>query len=128
MTNETIVIQGIVDVSSTLSEEELGQTLDFCAAAFEPTDAAEMDNVLRKVVLNGEKATNDKLGQIADSSHGMFSVEEQRVLSHIRARTAMKIEALPVTDLDNLGTDVILGMRANLQRGNLGLVAATSPS
>ena len=126
MTNKTIVIQGTVDVNSTISEEELGQTLDFCAAAFEPTDAAEMNSVLQKIVPNGEITTNDKLRQAADPTPGTLSVEEQHVLSHIRARTAMKIAALPQTDLDNFSTDVLLGMRSNLERGNLGLVAVAS--
>lgn len=109
-------------MSSNLSHHELAQTLDFCAAAFDETQPEEKESVLRKVVSNGENimGDSDNLKQCGDAYEKIFSSEELRVVNHIRARDIMDTKS--TFDLDNFGTDVIDGMRVNLQRGKLGLV------
>lgn len=64
--------------------------------------------------------TCDKTPRGSDEDGDIFSTKEPRVVDHIRARTAMDTKS--TFGLDNFGTDVIDGMRINLQRGELGLV------
>ncbi len=120
MAAETTVIQGTADVSNKLSQYELAQTLDFCASAFDHTQPEEKEYVLQKVMSNGGSIMDDKLKEVADAYQKSLSTEELRVINHIRARSM--IDTKSTFDLDNFGTDVINGMRVNLQRGNLGLV------
>jgi len=124
MADELIVIQGTADVSSKLAQKELGQTLDFCAAAFNETQPEEKEHVLEKLMSNGKSLMDDTLNTSRDEPHKNFSSGEVRVINNIRARHI--IDTKSSAGLDNFGVDVIDGMMVNLQPGKLGLVKAAS--
>ncbi|KIM95580.1 hypothetical protein OIDMADRAFT_133494 [Oidiodendron maius Zn] len=114
------IIQGTVDVGSKISQSELTEVLNFCAAAFDHTQPEEKEHILRKFAFNRVNIIGDNLRQSTDEYEDSHSLEELRVLTHIRARDAM--DTRTTFDLDNFSTDIINGMRVNLQRGELGLV------
>ena len=118
--DEAIVIQGTVDVGSKISQSELTEVLNFCAAAFDHTQPEEKEHILRKFAFNRVNMIGDNLRKSADEYEDSHSLEELRVLTHIRARDAM--DTRTTFDLDNFSTDIINGMRVNLQRGELGLI------
>jgi len=123
---EISVIQGTVDVSNKVSQNELVETLDFCSAAFDETQPEIKSAVLQKISSDGVDIMGQKLNtrgiltQTTEAYQNNFTAEELRAIEHIRARNAMGTQR--TFDLDNFGTDVINGMRLNLQRGTLGLV------
>ena len=107
-------------MGSSLSQDELTQTLNFCAAAFDQTQPEERESALQKLTSMGENITDGHLKNNVNIYKENFSQEELRVISHIRARRVMDTKS--TFSLDNFSTDVIDGMRVNLQRGKLGLV------
>jgi hypothetical protein len=120
--DQLAVIQGTADVSGKLSQKELGETLDFCAAAFDETQPEEKDRVLKEIMANG-KGVMDKAFTPRDEVQKSFHSEELRVIDNIRARHVLDIKSSG--KLDNFSVDVIDGMKVNLQRGKLGLVKVT---
>lgn len=122
--DELIVIQGAADVSRKLSQKELGQTLDFCAAAFDETKPEEKEQILEKLMSNGKNVMDDTMNASRDEWQKSFCSEELRVINNIRARHIIDIKSS--AGLHNFGADVIHGMMVNLQPGKLGLVRVTS--
>jgi hypothetical protein len=107
-------------VGGKLSQNELIETLDFCASAFDPAQPEEKERILQKLKSNGENINGHGLKESTQSYQDNFSIEEQRVINQMRARKAIDIKS--TFDLDNFSTDVIDGMKVNLQRGMLCLV------
>lgn len=120
------VIQGTADVSGKLTQAEISKTVDFCFHAFEPAAREEREDVLRKlegIRLNGSGSTDAKAKESVEELEAALSADELRILTTIRARQMIRSE--DTMNIDSFSADVIDGMAANLQRGDLGLVNAT---
>ncbi|KAF6842711.1 hypothetical protein CMUS01_02839 [Colletotrichum musicola] len=109
------IIQGTADTAakSTLSQDELNKTLEFCAHAFEPVHP----EVNREKIAEAAQAVPDGSGYNPD-----MSPEEENAVKHIRARKMMRTE--DTMNINTFGTDSILGFVPHLVRGSLGLKRA----
>lgn len=122
------VIQGTADTSEKLTHTDIAQVLDFCSSAFEPTHPEEREAVLAKVAA-ANAGSIDPLAQElyeakANAVHANFTEEEKLVVNHMKARSMLRTE--DTMHIRNWGLDVINGMAPRLERGRLGLVAATA--
>ncbi len=120
-----LVIQGTVDTSRKLTQNEISKTVDFCFSAFQPAAREEREAVLRKVEgisINDSGSAQAKTKQGVDLEASL-SADELRILNTIRARQMIRSE--DTINIDNFNTDTIDGMVPNLKRGALGL--ATPP-
>ena len=125
-----LVIQGIVDSTSTVSAEELSETIDFCAKGWTNVQPEQRAAVLQKVAssvpsepnatADGE-APNEKTQNIMESRESL-DPEEERALDYIRARQIMRTE--DSLHIGNFSTDAIDGLTPHLERGNLTLLKA----
>ena len=132
----TMDVNGQISGRPRLSQEELSKTLQFCSHAFDPTLHEERKVLLDK--LNQQKKevevrTNLNTDLLADASdkirniqaekkrafNAQLSEEEMRVLKHVKAREMMRTE--DTMNISGFRTDIIDGLRARLERGNLGL-------
>lgn len=105
------MIQGIADVDSKLSQEELKKTLEFCSNAFEPVKPEDRSSMLEK--LGSDPSTTYQVD---------LSPQQRTVVDHIRARQMMRTE--DTMNISSFGTDAINGFVPNLKKGDLGLVPA----
>ena len=125
-----LVIQGIVDTTSTVSAEELSETIDFCAKGWANVQPEQRAAVLQKVAssvpterkapADGE-APNDKTQTIKELRESL-DPEEKRALDYIRARQMMRTE--DSLHIGNFSTDAIDGLTPHLERGSLTLLKA----
>ena len=110
-----------------MTQAELNKTLDFCAYAFDPSTPEERIEILKKSSNVGiQKLATAAEGTYDEKSelfHANLSSEEERLVKRIRARKMMRME--DSVGIDSFRTDVIDGFAPVLQRGKLGLVAAT---
>ncbi|KAI4120885.1 MAG: hypothetical protein LQ338_006702 [Usnochroma carphineum] len=117
------VIQGTAD-SSAVSHDELGQTIEFCAKAWRSVQPEERTTMLRKMattcsIESGTEMSHDQYQKSLELMRRSADPEEQRVLDHMLARGMLRVE-----DSRNFGsftTDIINGLKPNLERGNLTL-------
>ncbi|TRM69173.1 hypothetical protein BD626DRAFT_473188 [Schizophyllum amplum] len=134
------VIQGDADVGIRLSEDELQQSLDFCAHLFNPTTpeqhaalarggeiASDLLDVNKPVV--GRAALDEALhvsssgsARIDERGHDGrergYEEEAKLVLDKINARRVVQ----PEYAISNMEQEAIGGYAVRLQRGSLGLV------
>ncbi|KAL8794417.1 MAG: hypothetical protein Q9195_003004 [Heterodermia aff. obscurata] len=114
------IIQGTVDSTSTVSHDELSQTIDFCAHGFDAVRPEQRAAVLQKLdsaLQNGASHEN-----IIQAMRDSLDLEEQRVMDYIRARQILRTE--DSMHIDNFTTDVIDGLAPRLERGHLTLERA----
>lgn len=116
------VIQGTAELGShkqTLSQEELNNTLDFCAHAFAPVQPGDHDVVLAKVEARRASNTgNAVVGAMHDRNDNLTG-EEERVLKYINARKMMRTD--DTMGISNFAADVVGGLKMRMEVGNLGL-------
>ncbi|ETS03176.1 non-heme halogenase [Trichoderma reesei RUT C-30] len=104
------IIQGIADVDTKLSKEELKKTLEFCSNAFEPVKPEDRSSML------------EQLGKCPNTAYQVdLSPDQRTVVDHIRARQMMRTE--DTMNISSFGTDSINGFVPKLKTGDLGLVA-----
>ncbi|KAJ5834970.1 FAD/NAD(P)-binding domain-containing protein [Penicillium robsamsonii] len=113
------IIQGTADVKNNLTPAEISQTIDFCMKAFHPAPKEQRENISDKLA-NGAAAGSSSANPAL--SEQTLSAEEQRILTTMRARNAIRTEDL--IHIDNFSVDVVDGMVPHLKRGELGLVDA----
>ena len=114
-------------MNGKLTQAEISKTVDFCFHAFQPTAPKEREAVLRKLEgmgLNDSGSAHAKTEQDVEELQALLSPDELRVLNTIRARQMVRSE--DTLNIESFSSDVIDGMAAHLQRGDLGLVKATA--
>jgi hypothetical protein len=77
-------------LNSKLSQSELAQAIDFCAAAFDHMQPEENLSVMQKITSNADNNINRSIGVY----HETFSIEELRVINHIQARNIMDTRSI----------------------------------
>ena len=129
--NILVVIQGLADSTSIISQAELSRTIDFCSKGFESVDVEERAAVVHKLDYSIAAETDDTAGPtpanqgqttVTQRMKDSLSPEHKRAIDSIRARRLMRTE--DTMHIDSFTTDVIDGMAPNLVRGNLTLVKA----
>lgn len=116
------VIQGTADVSSSLTQDEISKTIDFCISAYFPTEPRKKEAVLKKLDdLNAHApSSNEARSGAKKEPESVLTPEEMRILSTIRAREMVRQE--DILSIETFNTDTINDLTANLERGSLGLV------
>lgn len=119
------VIQGTADANTSgkLSKAEVSKTVEFCYKAFTPITAAQKDGVAKKLeALNLDAQSDDKQTQQAiDELEKSLTPEENEVLTVMRSRRLVREDGFNV---DSFVLNSIDGLKANMERGSLGLVEA----
>ena len=122
-----LVIQGLADSTNTVSHKELSETIDFCSHAWDSVDSTDSDAVRCKMasVPTATQCTGDEKPQThkktsLSATAESWSFEEKQAKAYIQARQLMRTE--DSLNLDNFTTDIIDGLRPNLERGNLTLL------
>ncbi|RDB25409.1 Sulochrin halogenase [Hypsizygus marmoreus] len=105
------IIQGHSDVATSKHAEELRQTIDFCAHAFEPSEPEPSPTA------NG--ATFKKVGPIEDKELSGLDADSKRVFNELTVRGSMNNSDFE--HIDNLLSDRFDGIRLRLSHGSLGL-------
>lgn len=97
--------------------------MEFCYKAFTPITAAQKDGVAKKLAaLNLDAQSDDKQTQQAiDDLEKSLTPEENEVLTVMRSRRLVREDGFNV---DSFVLNSIDGLKANMERGNLGLVKA----
>lgn len=116
------IIQGTADVNNKLTPSEISQTIDFCMKAFHPAPKEQREVLHAKLAGEGSGSSTEKPNTALLEQ--TLSSEEQRILTTMRARNAIRTEDL--IHIDNFSVDVIDGMVPHLKRGELGLVDAAA--
>jgi len=113
------VIQGTADISKQLTEDELERTIDFCRNIVAPTDPEEMKAVASRVSkeilsVNAPVYTSKQISDMV----GEEDEEARRVVEDINARKPIYVMT------GKLELEEVEGLKVELKRGELGLVAA----
>ncbi|CAG8022389.1 unnamed protein product [Penicillium nalgiovense] len=115
------IIQGSADVKSNLTSEEISQTIDFCMKAFHPAPKEQREAIFDKLASGSASASGSANPTLSEQT---LSADEQRILTTMRARNAIRTEDL--IHIDNFSVDVVDGMIPRLKRGELGLIDAAT--
>ncbi|KII95738.1 hypothetical protein PLICRDRAFT_129672 [Plicaturopsis crispa FD-325 SS-3] len=117
------VIQGAGDMGTTLSENELQKSLDFCVDLFSPTTPAQHARAVASTSiprpLLDVNAPLVNLGSAFSADRGT-EAETEMVLKKINARKVVHKEYA----INNFETEPMEGLVVRLVRGHLGLVRA----
>ncbi|KZF25346.1 FAD/NAD(P)-binding domain-containing protein [Xylona heveae TC161] len=111
------IIQGTADVTNNLTAAEISQTIDFCMKAFYPAPREQREVIFDKLSNGSSAGGNPKKSALLEQT---LSADEQRILTTMRARNAIRTEDL--IHIDNFSVDIIDGMVPHLKHGDLGLI------
>lgn len=109
-----IVIQGAADKDTApkTKGESISETIDLCLTALNDLHDTELQGKLTNIVeANGTPEQEKLLGQL--------SPDEMAALQRMKTMNSI----LPMGELEDFHNNHIDGMKARLERGNLGLVA-----
>ncbi|KAJ5659678.1 FAD/NAD(P)-binding domain-containing protein [Penicillium longicatenatum] len=113
------IIQGSADVKNNLTAEEISQTIDFCMKAFHPAPKEQREAIFDKLATGSGASSGSANPTLSEQT---LSADEERILTTMRARNAIRTEDL--IHIDNFSVDIVDGMVPHLKRGELGLIDA----
>lgn len=117
------VIQGTADVKGQFSQEEVSKTVVFCFRAFRPISPDDREAILQKMAAFGINDVTFETKAKLDGFEAALTSDELQILNTIRGRKMLRSE--DSLNINKLTFGNINGLRLNLKRGDLGLVAAT---